>query len=211
MVALDEPPLFPRVDAGNVARLESTSDHPKVCLKAADGALFGVYQDWVHPNPENHLYGGINEDGKWQNRWRKLVYLPIQRYNLPYRQVGKNLVSILLVKLDGIRARKWNANMVITFQPVILQRLRLITGAKKFYAQIEAQLDSWNCCAFDELTKNSYTAAMGYLGKARRTQSVEQCHRTFSNLILRVKFCKAVRFFGERETGGSAETRKTCN
>ena len=54
-----------------------TVDLPKVCLKGSGNALYGVYQDWVHQNPGNHLDGGIKEDGKWQDRWKNLsVYQP---------------------------------------------------------------------------------------------------------------------------------------
>ena len=69
-VASEPPPLplRPRVDAVDAAHLLSTANHPEVCLKAADDALFSVYQDWVHQNTGTHLDDVINEDGKWQDR-----------------------------------------------------------------------------------------------------------------------------------------------
>ena len=77
-----KPPLCPRVNSGNTARLSSMADHPEVRLKAYKDALFGVYQDWVHQNPGNHLDNGINEDGKWKYRVRKLFCLKTERYNV---------------------------------------------------------------------------------------------------------------------------------
>ena len=64
--------------------------------------LYGVYQYWVHQNPGNHLGGGIKEGRKWQDKWRKLVYFPIQIYDAMSGRVGKSFVSILAVELDGI-------------------------------------------------------------------------------------------------------------
>ena len=102
------------------------SDHPEVRLKAADYALFGVYQDWVHQNPRNHLDDVIKEDSKWQDMLVKLACFPTQRYDVPSGRVGKFFVSILSVELDGIQAWKWNANLVIVFQLFILQRVLLV-------------------------------------------------------------------------------------
>ena len=79
-VNTDEPPLRLRVD---VARQAITEDHPEVRLKAAENAIFSISQGWVHQNTGNHLDGRIKEDGKWQDRRRKLVCLPTQRYDVP--------------------------------------------------------------------------------------------------------------------------------
>ena len=73
-------------------------------------------------------------------------------------------VSILAVDLYGIQYWKWNAEQLIIFQSVILQRVQLDTGAKNICAQIEFQLDFWNCGAFDELVKNTHTATTRYTG-----------------------------------------------
>ena len=43
---------------------------------------------------------------------------------------------------------------------------------------------------------------MGYLEKARGSQTEEQRHRTFSNLVLKGKLRKAVWFVCDRENGG---------
>ena len=68
--------------------------------------LYGIYQDWVHQNPVEHLDVGIAEDSKWQERWEKLVCMPTQRYDAPSGKVGNIFVGILYAKLDGFRARK---------------------------------------------------------------------------------------------------------
>ena len=44
--------------------------------------------------------------------------MPTQRYDAPSGKVGKRFVGILSVELDGVRARKWNAERVIIFSPL---------------------------------------------------------------------------------------------
>ena len=52
-------------------------------------------------------------------------------------------------------------------------------------------------------TANCFTKInKSYLGKSRGTQTQDQHHRTFSNLILRRKVQEAIWFFCERDTGG---------
>ena len=83
---------------------------------------------------------------------------------------------------------------MIIFQSVILQHILLITGAKNIPARIKFQLDSLNCGALGELVNDTYTAAMGYLGRDRKTESKEQRHCTSSNIVLRGKLHEAVIF-----------------
>ena len=63
-----------------------------VRLRGYNGMLFGVYQNWAHQNPGNHLDVGIAEDGKWQDRWEKLICMPTQQYETSERKVGKIFV-----------------------------------------------------------------------------------------------------------------------
>ena len=48
------------------------------------------------------------------------------------------------------------------------------------------------------LLKNTYNFSMGYLGKARGIQTMEEHHQTFSNLVLKEKLRETVRFVYER-------------
>ena len=45
----------------------------------------------------------------------KLVYMPTQRYDAPSGKFRNIFVEILSVELDGVHARKWNADRVIIF------------------------------------------------------------------------------------------------
>ena len=143
--------------------------YPEVRLKEAGDALFSFYQDWVHHNPGYHMDGGINMDGKWQDRWSKLFFCQPNAMTYGLVNSRNKSVSIFLVELDGIRAQKRNTKLVIVIQYGILQRVRLFTGAKNICAQIDARINSLICGAFAKLVNESYTAAAGYLRKARMT------------------------------------------
>ena len=93
---------------------------------ATNDMIFGVYQDWVHQNPGTLLYGGIEEDDNWQNIWKKLICFTTQRYDLLYGRIGNWFVKTLKVIIDGICNQQWNAERVIIFHTVILQRFHLI-------------------------------------------------------------------------------------
>ena len=60
----------------------------------------------------------------------------------------------------------------------------------------------WRHISFTISVYDSNTVATGYLGRACRTQNVEQRHHKFSNFFQRGKLCEAVRFFCEPKTGG---------
>ena len=80
--------------------------------------------------------GGIAEDSKWQERWKKIVCMPTQRYDAPSRKVGKIFVVILSVELDGVRARRWDTERVIVFQSVILQRAQGVNNSAQIRKRI---------------------------------------------------------------------------
>ena len=152
----------------------------------------GIYQDWVHQNPEDHLDGGILEDSKCQERWAKLVCMPNQRYDAPSGKVRKRFLVILSVELGGVYVRKWNAERVIVFKSVILQRAQGVNNSAQFIKRILFRLNFWNRGAFDKLAKYTYNSAMGYLGKYTGNQTEEQRHRTFLKLVLKGNLHKTI-------------------
>ena len=146
----------------------------------------------MHQNPGDHLDVGITEDSKWQALWEKNVCLPTQRYDAPCGKVGKRFVGILSVELGRVRARKWNAERLIVFQSVIIQRTQGVNNFTQIRKHILIQFSLWNGGAFDELEKYTHNSTMGYLGKALGSQTAEERHRTFLNLVLKVKFRKVL-------------------
>ena len=55
------PPPRPRVEAGNTSLQVQEGDLPDLRLLGTDYMLYGVYQDWVHKNPGDHLDRGTAE------------------------------------------------------------------------------------------------------------------------------------------------------
>ena len=122
------------------------------------------------------MYGGIEEDGKWQARWEKLVFMPTQRYDVPSGKSGSIFVGILSMELDGLRSSKWNSERTIVFQSVMLQCAQCVNNSKHICARIKFRLDFWNCWIFDKLMKDTYNAATGYLGRVRVIETRDQRH-----------------------------------
>ena len=90
----------------------------------------------------------------------KLVCMPTQRYDATPGKFGKRFVVILSVELDGFCARKWNAERVIVFQSVILQRAQGVNNFAQIIKRIFFLLDLWNRGAFDEVVKDMYNFTM---------------------------------------------------
>ena len=95
----------------------------------------------------------------------KIVFILTQCYDTPSGKVRKIFLGILSVELDGVRARKWNAERVIIFQFVILQRAQGVNNSAQIRKRVLLLLHLWNLGAFDELVKDMYNSAIGYLRK----------------------------------------------
>ena len=64
LFASAEPPPFPHVKSIDAALQARAGDLTDVRLLGSNYMLYGVYQDWVHQNPVEHLDGRITEDSK---------------------------------------------------------------------------------------------------------------------------------------------------
>ena len=96
----------------------------------------------------------------------KIIFMPTQRYDVPSRKFGKIFVVTLSVKLDDVRARKWNSERLVVFQSVILQSAQGVNNSKHIHARIFFWLNCWNCALFEKITKDTFNATNEYLGKA---------------------------------------------
>ena len=97
--------------------------------------------------------------------------MPTQRYDAPSGKARKRFVVIVSVELDKVCGRNRNAERVIVFQYIILQRAQGINNSAQIWKQILFRLDYWNRESFDKLMKDTNNSAMEYLGKARRIQT----------------------------------------
>ena len=62
--------------------------------------------------------------------------MPTQRSDAPSGKFGKRFTGILSVELDGVHARKWNAERVIIFQSVILQRTQGVNNSAQIQKRV---------------------------------------------------------------------------
>ena len=178
-------------------------DLPGVNITDADRKLMEVYGDYIHQNDGTHLDGGIKDDAKWQERWRKLlVALPSQRYNAPGGSVGRRFVRMLTEEMRGIHSRKHNSEKYIVFQIVILQKSKMVTASGDIKRRIGKRMDSWEAGKFDMLVQETERTALTQLARIRGGQTQEQRAKTFSRLVLQGKLRAAVRYITEREMGG---------
>ena len=73
----------------------------------------------------------------WQVRWKEVVKLPPQRYDVPTGRIGRLSVSAVAFELEGVVKRQWNSEKFIVFQAVILQRFVDVTRAQDIRRRIE--------------------------------------------------------------------------
>ena len=62
--------------------------------------------------------------------------MPTQLYDAHYGKFGKILVGIISVEVDGVHARKWNAERLIIFQSVILQHAQGVNNSAQIIKRI---------------------------------------------------------------------------
>ena len=104
----------------------------------------------------------------------KIVCMPTQCYDALSRKSMKRFVGILYVEFYGVCNRKWNSERVIFSQSVTLKCAQGVNNSAQICKRILFQLDLWNCGAFDELAKYTYSLAIGYLEKYCGIQTEEK-------------------------------------
>ena len=95
-----------------------------------------------------------------------------------------------------------NAERVIVFLSVILQRAKGVNNSMQILKRLFFRPDLWNCGVFDKLVKDTYNSAMWYLGQDCETKTMEERHQTILNLVLKGKLREAVQFVCERDKEG---------
>jgi len=61
------------------------SDLSGATISPANRRLDAVYGDHVHDNPGEHIDGVIEDDGVWQDFYRRLITMPNKQYKVPTR------------------------------------------------------------------------------------------------------------------------------
>ena len=168
-----------------------------------EAKLREVYGDCIHPNDGTHLDGGIRDDAKWQERWKKIVGLPPQRYNAPNGKVGRLFVKEVAEELQGVTKRRWNSERFIVFQAVILQRSGEVKKSQDIRRRIATRLRDWKLGKFDMLVQDTVRTSISLIQKLTRGETEAQQVKTFTRMVLQGKIRQAVRFVTERGLGGA--------
>ena len=161
-----------------------------------------VYGDQIHQNDGTHLDGGVVDDKVWQTRWKEVVTLPPQRYDVPTGRIGRLFVSAVASEMEGIVKRRWNSEKFVVFQAVILQRSIDVTRARDIRRRIETRLQQWSEGKIDMLVQDTVRTSRAMVATIRRGMSEETIAKTFTSMVLKGKIRQAVRFATLRGEGG---------
>ena len=179
---LDSPPPCLHDETSSTTCLVSEGNIPRDLLAAANYKLFGDYQDYVHQNPGTHMYGSIEENGKWQERCKRLSFCPPN--DMVYFRPGWEEVCL---NSSGEDQQNPESRLEYgednCFHVVIFQHAPLVSVVKYIPEWITSCIDFCNKGAYNKLLLYSYVTAATYLEKAHGTQNQEQHHHTFSNLL----------------------------
>ena len=141
---------------------------PPVAASSCAQKLERVYGEKIHQNDGTHLDGGVVDDKVWQARWREVMALPPQRYDVPSGRVGRLFVQAVADELKGVVQRSWNSERFVVFQAVILQRSPDVKRARDIRRRIEIRLRHWREKQFTMLIKDTVQTSRALISTIRR-------------------------------------------
>ena len=74
---------------------------------------------------------------------KKLVIVPTQCFDVPSGRIGNRFVGIINVEIERIWDCQYNAERVIIFRTLPLQRVNGVYRARNIRDQIDSQLELW--------------------------------------------------------------------
>ena len=102
--------------------------------------------------------GGIEDDGVWQDFTRRLLSFPNLQYNVPKRAVGKDYVNTTTEIFEDIMNRNCNADKLLTFQMVILQRIPEVKSSQDMRRRLERRMAMWKRGEYQGLVEDTLRA-----------------------------------------------------
>ena len=88
-----------------------------------------IYGYIIHWNDCTQLVESIAEHVILQQWYTLLLSVPMMRYHLPSRAIGKRFLNLFTKELGGIWARCWNVEKFLSFPIVILQYKQHMKGS----------------------------------------------------------------------------------
>ena len=99
------PPTILKVDPPSLLIQEGDLDGYEIT--SMDKKIANVFEgNFIRNNDGTQLDGGISDDSIWQTRFRSLVILPLQQYDLPRGPTGNLFVLLLVSENEGVIDRK---------------------------------------------------------------------------------------------------------
>ena len=167
----------------------------------ADRKLDLVFGDHVHLNDGCHLKGGIDTDGLWQRRWRRVVQLSLRPYHVPKGTVGRRFIAMLTAEFCGARERRWNSERPIVFVATILQSSSGRLSAADIRRRLSNRMDAWADKRYEALVRDTEMEGCRSL-PPRKEEAEEREARKFNAAVLNGELRRAVRHLTSRGGGG---------
>ena len=177
-------------------------DLPGYIVSPENRKLDEVYGDHIHENIGTHLTGGISTDKQWQRYLKRLLPLPPSHYHVPRGELSTQFITTLAELFNQIVDRKCNADKLIVFQMVILQRAPNVKRSADVKKRLRRRLQKWNDGLFQELVEDTARTMQANLSRKQGSTSPEERARIFDSRIKRGDLRAAVRYITERDSGG---------
>ena len=147
---------------------------------------------------------GGDSDDKWFCRWKQLVSLFSNLYDLPGGNVGKDFVGLLADEISMLTEKRVNSERFIIFCRVVLQRDRMVKKGDDVCLLLKRRIDAGRNENFDELVQEAIRCGRQSVRRRKETlhSGFDHVVQVFTRLMLRGEVRAAVRWIIERGSYG---------
>ena len=141
----------------------------------------------------------------WSSRWLSITQLTGSHYFLPTGAVGRHYVTLLTEEIKLLSQQIHTSERLIVFSSVILQRDKMIKGAKEVRRIIDRRLSMWSEEKYDLLVQEAVRCDRSFhLAQKRKSnnQSPDHTAKVFTRLMLLGKVKAAMRWLSGESRGG---------
>jgi hypothetical protein len=187
---------------------EAHADLPGYEQTRCNALLDSVYGDHVHANDGTHMKGGFQDDGVWQQYWKRMVQITPRRYMVPKGKVGQRFLTILTNEFRSVRMRLSNSEKPLVFVAVILEKAPGVKSAKDIRARLTTRMDLWLQGSHKALVTDTENLALARIGAASPKTDEETRSRAYNERVLSGRLRSAVRNLTNREGGGGPGAKR---
>ncbi len=192
--------------------MEAGADYPTYKKTKADKLLLHHCGDYAHDNPGIHLRGGVADDGKFQDLWKKVVSLPQTHYDVAKCKgpVFRRFVTILTNLFKDVRERKINGEKVVIFPCVILSWQHGVNKASEIKRLLKQRMDLWENGKYESLIHRMVEEYQCRVSGGRKEKDEESIARQYNTQVLSGRTRQAVRQATGKAGGGVLQPTETC-